>query len=29
MTMHILRPIVKIIKEFNYYGVMADETTDK
>ena len=29
MTMHILWPIVKNIKEFNYYSVMADETTDK
>ena len=26
--MHILRPIVKNIKESSYYSIMADETTD-
>ena len=28
MTMHILRPIVKNIKESSYYSIMADETAD-
>ena len=28
MAMHILRPIVKIIKKSSYYSLMADETTD-
>ena len=26
--MHILRPILKNIKESSYYSIMADETTD-
>ena len=25
---HVLRPIVKNIKKFSYYSIMADETTD-